>query len=72
MRLTPNQVRGFGAAWAFDAWTLIYALLLVPGLRELLPDSGIAPTTGALGDYGAPCLRCFWLTSLRRKNVNLL
>jgi MFS family permease len=54
--LTPNQVRGFWAAWA--GWALdgmdsfIYALVLVPALRELLPPSGLAPTAGALGYYG--------------------
>jgi MFS family permease len=31
----------------------IYALVLVPALRELLPRSGIAPTTGNVGFYGA-------------------
>ena len=43
IKLTPNQVRGFWAAWG--GWTLdgmdsfIYALVLVPALRELLPRS---------------------------------
>jgi len=43
--LTPNQRRGFLAAWG--GWTLdgmdsfIYALVMVPALRELLPRSGI-------------------------------
>ncbi len=55
-RLTPNQVRGFWASWA--GWTLdgmdsfIYALVLVPALRELLPKSGIQPTMGNVGFYG--------------------
>jgi MFS family permease len=55
-KLTRNQVRGFWAAWA--GWCLdgmdsfIYALVLVPALRDLLPRSGIAATTGALGYYG--------------------
>ena len=54
--LTPNQVRGFWAAWG--GWVLdgmdsfIYALVLVPALRELLPRSGIAPTTAYIGYYG--------------------
>jgi MFS family permease len=54
--LTRDQIRGFWAAWA--GWTLdgmdsfIYALVLVPALRELLPHSGIAPTSGAVGYYG--------------------
>lgn len=56
VRLTPNQIRGFWAAWA--GWTLdgmdsfIYALVLVPSLRELLPNSRIAPTGGNIGFYG--------------------
>src|SRR5581483_5159489 len=44
--LTGNQVRGFWAAWG--GWALdgmdsfIYALVMVPALRELLPRSGLA------------------------------
>ncbi|MGC2657970.1 MAG: MFS transporter [Bryobacteraceae bacterium] len=55
-RLTPNQVRGFWAAWA--GWALdgmdsfIFALILVPSLRELLPKSGVAPTGGNIGFWG--------------------
>ncbi len=55
--LTRNQVRGFWASWG--GWTLdgmdsfIYALVLVPSLRELLPRSGIAATKGNVGYYGA-------------------
>src|SRR3984893_15056993 len=55
-RLTRNQVRGFWAAWG--GWALdgmdsfIYALVLVPALRELLPRSGIPATTANLGLYG--------------------
>ena len=54
--LTRNQVRGFWAAWA--GWTLdgmdsfIYALVLVPALRDLLPRSGIAATASNIGLYG--------------------
>ncbi len=54
--LTTNQVRGFWAAWA--GWTLdgmdsfIYALVLVPAMRDLLPASGIAPTAANTGYYG--------------------
>ncbi|MGB9234942.1 MAG: MFS transporter [Terriglobales bacterium] len=54
--LSRNQVRGFWAAWG--GWTLdgmdsfIYALVLVPSLRELLPRSGIAATKGNIGFYG--------------------
>jgi MFS family permease len=54
--LTHNQVRGFWASWG--GWALdgmdsfIYALVLVPSLRELLPRSGIAATKGNVGYYG--------------------
>jgi MFS family permease len=54
--LTRNQIRGFWAAWG--GWALdgmdsfIYALVLVPSLRELLPRSGIAATKGNVGVYG--------------------
>jgi MFS family permease len=56
-RFTPNQVRGFIAS--FGGVTLdgldsfIYALVLVPALRELLPASGIAATVGNTGFYGS-------------------
>src|SRR2546428_12729041 len=55
-RLTKNQWRGFWAAWA--GWTLdgmdsfIYALVMVPALGDLLPASGIAPSTSTVGYYG--------------------
>jgi MFS family permease len=55
-KLTRNQIRGFWAAWS--GWCLdgmdsfIYALVLVPALRELLPRSGVPATTGAVGYYG--------------------
>jgi MFS family permease len=54
--LTRNQIRGFWAAWG--GWTLdgmdsfLYALVLVPSLRELLPRSGIAASKGNVGSYG--------------------
>ena len=54
--LTPNQKRGFLAAWG--GWTMdgmdsfIYALVLVPALRDLLPRSGIPATTANIGLYG--------------------
>ena len=54
--LTRNQIRGFWASWG--GWTLdgmdsfIYALVLVPSLRDLLPRSGIAATRGNIGYYG--------------------
>jgi len=56
LALTRNQVRGFWAAWA--GWALdgmdsfIYALVLDPALRELLPRSGIDANTANIGFYG--------------------
>src|SRR3954468_13006695 len=61
--LTRNQIRGFWAAWG--GWTLdgmdsfIYALVLVPALRDLLPRSGIAPTTSNIGFYGGLVFAAF-------------
>jgi MFS family permease len=55
--LTTNQKRGFLAAWG--GWALdgmdsfIYALVLAPALKELLPNSGIAATNANVGYYGA-------------------
>jgi len=55
--LTRNQIRGFWASWG--GWTLdgmdsvVYALVLVPALRELLPHSGIAANKGNVGYYGS-------------------
>ena len=54
--MTKNQVWGFGAAWG--GWALdgmdsfIYALVMVPALKELLPRSGISPNTANTGFYG--------------------
>src|ERR1700691_4809434 len=54
--LTGNQVRSFLAAWG--GWTLdgmdsfIYALVLVPALKDLLPRSGMADTPANTGFYG--------------------
>jgi MFS family permease len=54
--LTGGQIRGFLAAWG--GWALdgmdsfIYALVMVPALRELLPRSGLNATTGTVGFYG--------------------
>src|SRR6202167_6656647 len=51
--LTHNQIRGFWASWG--GWTLdgmdsfVYALVLVPSLRDLLPRSGIAASKGNIG-----------------------
>src|SRR5436190_16355403 len=62
-RLTPNQIRGFWAAWG--GWALdgmdasIYAVVLVPALMELLPRSGIAPTGANIGYYGSILLALF-------------
>src|SRR5712692_9263797 len=55
-RLTKNQVWGFGAAWG--GWALdgmdsfIYALVMVPALRDLLPRSGIPGDAANTGFYG--------------------
>src|SRR3984885_3078076 len=55
-RLTGEQIRGFLAAWG--GWALdgmdsfIYALVMVPALRELLPRSGHAANTAMVGFYG--------------------
>jgi MFS family permease len=55
--LSPAQRRGFWAAWA--GWALdgmdsfIYALVLVPAMREILPRSGLPATPGNLGTYGS-------------------
>jgi MFS family permease len=54
--LTKNQRRGFLAAWG--GWVLdgmdsfIYALVMVPALRELLPRTGIAGNQSNIGYYG--------------------
>ena len=60
--LTKNQVRGFWAAWA--GWALdgmdsfIYALVMVPALRELLPRSGIPATPEGMEDVSKlPAIR---------------
>jgi MFS family permease len=56
MPLNRNQIRGFWASWG--GWALdgmdsfIYALVLVPSLRDLLPRSGISATKGNIGFYG--------------------
>jgi MFS family permease len=61
--LTPNQVRGFWAAWG--GWALdgmdsfIYSLVLVPALTELLPRSGIPATAGNIGFYGSVLFALF-------------
>jgi len=63
--LTTNQKRGFIAA--YGGWTLdgmdayIYALVLVPALTEILPNSGIQPTPVNVGFYGMVLLAMFLL-----------
>ena len=60
-KLTQNQIRGFWAAWG--GWALdgmdsfIYALVLVPAMRELLPLSGIP--VSQTGYYGGLLLALF-------------
>ena len=64
-KLTPNQIKGFWAAWG--GWTLdgmdafIYALVLVPALTELLPRSGVTVTQGNVGYYGSVLQALFLL-----------
>jgi MFS family permease len=69
--LTTNQKRGFLAAWG--GWALdgmdsfIYALVLVPALTELLPNSGIAVNPANIGYYGSILFALFllgWGTSM--------
>ena len=54
--LTSNQWRGFFAAWG--GWALdgmdsyIFALVLVPAMRELLPRSGLKNDLASVGFYG--------------------
>jgi MFS family permease len=69
--LTANQKRSFWAAWggwAMDGMdSFIYALVLAPAMRELLPKSGIDPTPGNVGYYGALLFSLFmvgWGVSL--------
>lgn len=55
--LSKNQIRGFVASWmgvmldGVDSF--IYALVLVPAMKEILPESGIEATPGNLGYYGS-------------------
>jgi MFS family permease len=54
--LTANQFRGFLAAWGgfvLDGMdSFIYALVMVPALRELLPRSGVPGDQSHVGYYG--------------------
>lgn len=56
-RFTANQKRGFIAAWGgvvLDGVdSFIYALVLVPAMRDLLPASGIEPSAPNLAFYGS-------------------
>ena len=55
--LTKNQWRGFFASWG--GWALdgmdsfIFALVMVPALKELLPKSGLRNDTAGVGYYGS-------------------
>lgn len=61
--LTSNQRRAFLAAWG--GWLLdgmdsfIYALVMVPALRELLPRSGIVADQSRIGFYGGVLFALF-------------
>jgi len=63
--LTTNQKRSFWAAWggwAMDGMdSFIYALVLAPAMRELLPKSGIDPTQANVGYYGAVLFSLFMI-----------
>ena len=54
--LTPHQIRSFWAAWG--GWALdgmdsfIYALVMIPALKDLLPKSGIPGDAANTGYYG--------------------
>ncbi|PWU02007.1 MAG: MFS transporter [Terriglobia bacterium] len=70
-RLTPSQKRAFWAAWG--GWTMdgmdsfILSLVLVPALRDVLPNSGIAATPANVGYYGGLLFALFmvgWGTAL--------
>ncbi|MBS1854333.1 MAG: MFS transporter [Acidobacteria bacterium] len=64
-KLTPNQVRGFWAAWG--GWALdgmdsfLYALVMVPALRDLLPRSGVPATEANVGYWGGVLFAVFLL-----------
>ena len=54
--LAPNEIRAFLASWG--GWALdgmdsfIYALVLLPALKDLLPRSGVPADTTSTGYYG--------------------
>jgi len=50
---SDSRFLGFVGGWTLDGMdSFIYALVLVPSLRDLLPLSGIAATKGNIGYYG--------------------
>ena len=61
--LSENQIRGFVASWmgvmldGVDSF--IYALVLVPAMKEILPQSGIEASAGNLGYFGSILFPCF-------------
>jgi len=63
--LTANQWRGFFAAWL--GWALdgmdsyIFALVMVPALRELLPPSCLRADVASIGFYGGVMFALFLL-----------
>jgi len=64
-RLNRQQILGFWASWF--GWTLdgmdsfIYALVLAPALRELLPNSGIEATPANISFLGSILFALFLL-----------
>lgn len=62
-KMTKQQIRGFWAAWS--GWMLdgmdsvIYALVLTPAMKELLPKSGIALTADNTVFVGAAMFALF-------------
>jgi len=63
VKLNANQVRGFWASWAGLALdgmdSFLYALVLVPALRELLPRSGVRADEATIGFYGGVLFAVF-------------
>jgi MFS family permease len=61
--LTKNQWRGFFASWG--GWALdgmdsyIFALVLVPALKDLLPKSGLRSDVAGMGYYGGMLFALF-------------
>ena len=61
--LSQNQIRGFVASWVgvmLDGVdSFIYALVLVPAMKEILPQSGIEASPGNLGYFGSVLFSMF-------------